>query len=316
MMFNERLSIAIPTFKRPELLDKCLTSLINQCMANSVAIYIYDDSCSDINGQIYSKHQGFYGGIFVVKNPQNLGIDHNINKCVCEANTDYVWLIGEDDLADENAVMKILDTIENHSPEYIVTNYQYISNDYNTKLNVALAVFEDTNINTAIFLQKYGWAVGFIGANIIKKTNWDNFENRFLGTYFNHVGKIFSQLQPDQELYLIASPLVYNRAESLESFSWINECFEVTHGFSEMAYILGDKYPIWESYCASFIAEYKKRINLNSIKTLIVLRAKGIYNRHKYDKFISDKSLPKYIISILPVALIKPFYLTFKKIKA
>lgn len=83
-----------------------------------------------------------------------------------------------------------------------------------------------------------------------------------------------------------------------------------------MAYILGDKYPIWESYCTSFIAEYKKRINLNSIKTLIVLRAKGIYNRHKYDKFISDKSLPKYIISILPVALIKPFYLTYKKIKA
>lgn len=316
MKINSKLSVAIPTYKRPHLLDKCLSSLLNQCLANSVSICIYDDSCSDLNKAIYYKYQALYNGIFVIYNSSNLGIDKNINKCVCEAETEYVWLIGEDDLANNSAIDKLLSVIENVNPEYIVTNYQYVSNDYNTKLKLALDIKEDKVFNSAKFFENFGWSVGFLGANIIKKSNWDNFENRFLGTYFNHVGKIFSKLRTDGDLFFIASPLVYNRAESLESFSWINECFEVTHGFSEMASILHDNFPAWSSYCSAFIAEYKKRINLNSPITLLVLRSKGIYNLDKFNKYVSNKTLLKYFIAVIPVIFIKPLYLTYKSIKS
>jgi hypothetical protein len=247
---------------------------------------------------------------------ENIGIDKNINKCVSLAETEYVWILGEDDIANNFAIDKILCVINTFKPDYIFTNYQYISNDYKTKLKIAVDINEDHKYKTSVFFQNYGWSVGFLGANIIRKTNWDNNENRFLGTYFNHVGKIFSKLKIDGNVYAISSPLVYNRAESLESFSWINECFEVTSGFSEMAHILERHFPEWGIYCAALINEFNKRINLNSYKTLLVLRSKGVYNIEKYHKFISQKTKLKYLISIFPKALLSPLYSFYKNLKA
>lgn len=309
-----KLSIAIPVYKRPNLLDKCLEALVSQCKSFSVPIYVYDDSCSNINEWVYSKYKKVYDKIYITHNELNIGIDYNINQCVNKSFSQYVWLVGEDDIVVDQSIVKILNVISTFSPKYIFTNYQYISNDYQYKLNVAVDIENIDKINANLFFQKYGWAVGFLGSNIINTDFWDTDDSKYLGTYFNHVGKIFSQLNLNDNIYVIDYPLIYNRAENLESFSWFQDCFEVTYGFKNMLDILSINQPEWKSAAIIAYQNFSKRINLNSSKTLLLLRAHKIYDLNKYRKysFFYKKSLIKYLISVFPS---QPLYLLLKLIK-
>ena len=310
-----KLSVAIPVYKRPELLNKCLEALVNQCKLFSIPIYIYDDSCSMINNWVYSKYNEIYNNIFIINNQFNIGIDNNINQCVNKALTQYVWLVGEDDIIVENSISNLINVITEFSPKYIFTNYQYISNDYKNKLHIAVDLKNIEKINANEFFQKYGWAVGFLGSNIINTDFWDKEDTKYLGTYFNHVGKIFSKLNINDNVYIIENPSIYNRAENLESFSWFKDCFEVTYGFKKLLEILSINHPEWKNSSLIAYQNFSKRINLNSNKTLLLLRAHNIYDLKKYSIFY-NKSLLKYLISIFPskpLLFLLKLYKYFKK---
>lgn len=313
-----KLTVAIPVYKRPELLNKSLEALVCQCKKYSVPIDIYDDSCSDINDWVYAKYIKDFDLLKITYNQLNIGIDNNINQCVNKADTNYVWLIGEDDVIVENAISNILKVITNYSPKYIFTNYQYISNDYKQKLNIAVNLQNTSSMVAKTFFEKYGWAIGFLGSNIINTNYWDRDNNKYLGTYFNHVGKIFSKLNINDEIYIIENPSIYNRAENLESFSWLNECFEVTYGFKDMLEILSIECQEWKESSLIAYDNFSKRINLNSPKTLLLLRAYKIYNLKKYRKYnnYTDKSYIKFLIAIFPTSpllILLKLYKLFRK---
>jgi abequosyltransferase len=313
-----KLSVAIPVYKRPDLLNKCLEALVIQCKLFSVPIYIYDDSCSTINNWVYTKFNQIYDKIFIIINELNIGIDNNINQCVNKASTQYVWLVGEDDIIEEQAISNILNLINNFSPKYIFTNYQYISNDYQHKLHVAVDLKNIEKLNANEFFQTYGWAVGFLGSNIINTNYWDKEDTKYLGTYFNHVGKIFSKLNLNDNIYVIENPSIYNRAENLESFSWFKDCFEVTYGFKSMLDILSLNQPEWKNSALIAYKNFRIRINLNSTKTLLLLRAHKIYNYEKYKKYTSFNKISflKFTISIFPpqpLFFLLKLYKYFKK---
>jgi hypothetical protein len=223
-------------------------------------------------------------------------------------------LVGEDDIIADQAISNILNVISNFSPKYIFTNYQYISNDYEHKLDVAVNLINIDNLNAKEFFQTYGWAVGFLGSNIINTNYWNKEDTKYLGTFFNHVGKIFSNLNLDDNIYIIENPSIYNRAENLESFSWFRDCFEVTHGYKNMLDILSLNHPEWKNSALIAYKNFSKRINLNSTKTLLLLRAHNIYNYDKFKNYriFNNKSLLKFIISIFPP---QPLFFSLKLYK-
>ena len=311
------LAVSIPTFKRPELLERCLEALAKQCITRGVEIYVFDDSCSDINRKVYEKLVPIYPNIQVNINARNFGIDKNIDQCITVPQSSYVWVIGEDDLVENGAIDLILERIESIHPEYMFVNYQYISNDYKRRLDVAIPEMIDQTYAAGVFFEKNGWATGFLGANIVNKKNWDSKCVDYLGTYFNHVGKIFSALDPSDEITAITKPIIFNRAESLNSFSWLHECFEVMEGFGFMTDSLGRSKPIWENYAKRCLVNYNNKINFMSYKSLLVLRAHGVYNIQKYQKHIAglNKSKLYLLISILPINLLYKTYNIFKTFK-
>jgi glycosyltransferase involved in cell wall biosynthesis len=311
------LAVSIPTFKRPELLQRCLEALAKQCITRGVEIYVFDDSCSDINRKVYEKLVPIYSNIQVNINAINLGIDKNIDQCITVPQSSYVWVIGEDDLVENGAIDLILERIESNHPEYMFVNYQYISNDYKRRLDVAIPEMVDQTYVAGVFFEKNGWATGFLGANIVNKKNWDSRCVDYLGTYFNHVGKIFSALDPSDEITAITKPIIFNRAESLNSFSWLHECFEVMEGFGFMTDSLGSSKPIWANYAKGCLVNYNNKINFMSYKSLLVLRAHGVYNFQKYQKYIArvNKSKLYLLISILPINILYKAYNIFKNFK-
>ena len=306
------LGISIPVYKRPHLLKRCLEALCPQCGAHDVDIYIFDDSCSDINQKVYDEFIPIYHNIHLHFNSKNLGIDENIDQCFTMPNTSYIWVIGEDDLVANCAIEFLLDRLLNSSPTYLFVNYQYISNDYKNLLHVACPEIPNGHLEAGRFFADYGWATGFLGANIINKNFWDSSCRDFMGTYFNHVGKIFSKLCPDDLIDVSSRPLVFNRAESLSSFSWLNEAFEVNAGFGQMLDLLSKPYPKWKLDAISARICFKERIDLGKFRTLLVLRALGIYNYQKYTEFMRDRKL-SWIYVLIAVAPISPLFWLYEK---
>jgi glycosyltransferase involved in cell wall biosynthesis len=309
-------SVSIPTYKRPSLLRRNLLMLAPQCLEHGIKIYIFDDSCSDINQWVYDEITIEWPCLEVHRNPKNLGIDRNIDQCISAPCEDYIWMIGEDDLAAKGAVSIILNRIEEH-PDYLFLNYQYISNDYGTLLHVAVPDVPEGTILAGEFFGNYGWAVGFLGANVVNKRFWDAGTEKFMGTYFSHVGKIFSALTPSSRISTISKPMIFNRAESLDSFTWIDDCFEVNSGFGRMIEILCVDNPEWKAEAEKCLDKFMSIMNIRNLKSILVLRALGVYNWKKYKLYM--RGLPSSVIyaavAVVPVSLMKNLYNLYRLFK-
>jgi glycosyltransferase involved in cell wall biosynthesis len=312
----QKLAVSIPAYKRPALLLRNLQHLAPQCLSNSIEIHIFDDSCTDINQAVYDQITAKWKCLKVYNNPRNLGIDRNIDQCISVPRSDYVWMIGEDDLVSDGAIGAILERLENR-PEYLFVNYQYISNDYSKLLRVAVNDLGAESSTAGDFFSRHGWATGFLGANVVNRSRWDIESTEYMGTYFNHVGKIFSQLAPSDRVEAITQPLVYNRAESLDSFTWLNDCFEVNAGFGNMIRTLSLKDSDWEPDATRALYGFQHKIDFRNFKSLLVLRALGIFDLKKYNTYVSDLPWwPFYaLIAVMPVPMLKMLYNIYKALR-
>jgi len=107
------LSIAIPTYNRPEKVKATILMLLPQ-VNNEAKIVIFDNH-SDTNIQNYLAAQlgdDILQNITVIRHQVNIGADANFARCFELCDTEYVWLLGDDDKVEPDAVNKILAEIK------------------------------------------------------------------------------------------------------------------------------------------------------------------------------------------------------------
>ena len=116
---NENLlGICIPTYNRGNYLKACLNSIIGQISKHNFPIYISDNNSNDNTETIVNNFKQLYSNMLFDKNDKNIGLSPNVIRAISMAKTDYVWLIGDDDVIRERAVDKII--------QYIIQGYDYI----------------------------------------------------------------------------------------------------------------------------------------------------------------------------------------------
>jgi hypothetical protein len=306
---SKRLGFCIPTYKRPELLLKACRSIIVAARDFAIPLYISDDSCSDINSEVIKVLHDEYPYIKYSINKTNLGIDgnivHSVNLCEC----DYAWLLGEDDLVLPGAVEKVLAIIDSKSPPFIFANYSYVNNDYSKiiKKNVT-GLQVDSIFESADFFSQYSWATGFIGGCVINKSCWSKVDiGSYMGTYYAHLGGIYEGI-PGKYVYAIAEPLVLNRAENKESFTWADQSIQVHFGWDRFLSLMRGIYGniICEKAITSSQVVFKKEPYM----WLISKRADGVYNARDWWNYIYRSNRRKrfvllaWLISHLPPLLL------------
>ncbi|MEJ7682698.1 MAG: glycosyltransferase family A protein [Segetibacter sp.] len=108
------LTIAIPTYNRPDRVRNTISRLLPQ-LTSQVKIMVLDN-CSDVNVKDHLKEQ--IGGdvldkVQVIRHRVNIGGDANFQRCFELCDTPYIWMLGDDDMVETNAIELIFEELNN-----------------------------------------------------------------------------------------------------------------------------------------------------------------------------------------------------------
>ena len=102
------LTIAIPTFDRNEILLRNIEKILPQ-MKDWVEIFVVDNHSkipvSETLDFLISKNKN--GCIRILRNSENIGVNANVLRCIEFCESEYIWILGDDDFP----VMGALETI-------------------------------------------------------------------------------------------------------------------------------------------------------------------------------------------------------------
>jgi len=227
------LGFAIPTYRRPELLDRALQSIVPQARALDAPIYIPDDSCDQTNVTVIGKWRQSYPLLTHEINERNLGIDRNIDKAIVGCPATYVHVIGEDDVIFPGFAARVMSIIRAQAPGHIVCSYVYLSNDYRQITGLPLIPPDASAASPKDLLPRYGWALGFIGANVFRRERFASCGVDGFGTYFHHIVRLTTYLEPTEPLGFVAEPLVGNRADDETTATWSGDRLNVVFGLEK-----------------------------------------------------------------------------------
>lgn len=318
-MYKWKLSISIPTYKRPEELKRNLNSIMTQAKQCNVGVYVFDDSCSDVNDGVYEEYVN-ENNFTVVRNEKNVGIDRNILNAAALPDSEYVWLIGEDDRLAKGALEKVLNTLNDCQYDFILPNYVRVKDDLTKTLGGRrVDVYKDITITGEQLFLQYAWAIGFIGGCVIKSDLFARAnQEKYLDTYFNHVGMILESMPRDGKVRVLADPLILNRSEGSDSFTWADVAFDVFNGFESMLQRESNNYSGVEISRA--IAVARKEFGHYGLKWILSKRADSLYNYEIYKKFISTASISPLnkrllcVMAFVPSTILKPFQYLLKDV--
>jgi len=109
------LSIIIPTYKRPDLLRQALLSAVNQRGQTRYEIIIVDnnvelDQTSSVCLDIINQHS--VDNIWLYRNKINLGMFGNWNRGIQLATSEWITILNDDDMLDDDYIFNMLVLIE------------------------------------------------------------------------------------------------------------------------------------------------------------------------------------------------------------
>ena len=112
------LTIAIPTYKRPNRLNDLLQVIAKQKMVNNEEweVLISDNHSCDTTASIVESYAQVIPNLVYVQQAENIGPDRNIWFLFQKARGEFVWLMPDDDnFADLMSVREVIDEL-NHAP--------------------------------------------------------------------------------------------------------------------------------------------------------------------------------------------------------
>lgn len=232
-MSNEmsyRLSICIPTFNRAEFLNLTLSNIIPLINAD-IEIVIMDGASTDDTSKIVQKWKNLCPSINYVQGDINNGVDADLASCVEFARGEYCWLMSSDDLFLETSIKRVMQEINEKNYTVLLgcrvdcsKEMKPLGNQHWIKHTDHATTFNFFNSDDFILyfdqVDSLGALFSYISSIIIHRQSWMNVKNgnKFFGTNYAHVFRIFEMLKKNGSMRYIDEPLVLCRMDN-DSFS-------------------------------------------------------------------------------------------------
>jgi abequosyltransferase len=215
-MDNRVLTIAIPTYNRAALLDKCLAAITAQLapVADRVEILISNNAATDTTRDIVEKYRPSFPAFRYHENETNVGPDLNIAKCFELTTTKYVWVFSDDDILLPDTLKHIVDILsQNDLGLLFLTPTWYFQDIANA--NISDEPFTCKVFNDSLeFIKEVNYWTTFITGNIINKSLVADLPTlyQFKGTNLLQLGWTMPAIFKARHNAKVFSPVVLGRA--------------------------------------------------------------------------------------------------------
>ncbi|MGV3581307.1 MAG: glycosyltransferase family 2 protein [Methylophilus sp.] len=225
------LTIAIPTFNRASCLDVCLKRLsdeldnlsLGQCKL--VKVYVSNNASTDQSVHTLRKYNfSKAGGCEFTSNEFNIGGERNAIKCYESATTQYVWILGDDDVILPGGLKLVLDTLLLQQPDILyLGNYHFIESYLDQKCAIkpktkAISICK----NSLDFAKRTNVMLTFISALVIRKrVNQDIMRDVTSGTNLPQLGWILPLLIGGNNFVIIEDWVVAAKGGNSGGYSLI-----------------------------------------------------------------------------------------------
>lgn len=110
MTSSPRVSVMIPAYNGERYLREALNSIVSQEGADYEVVLI-DDASTDTTPEI----AGSFSRVRYVRNPCNLGLAANFNRCLELAQSPYLCVFGQDDLMEPGCLARVSEVLDQHT---------------------------------------------------------------------------------------------------------------------------------------------------------------------------------------------------------
>lgn len=295
-------SVLIPTYNRPELLELALDSVLNQTYKN-IEIIISDDSTNDLTQEMIQPYLMKYPNIKYIKNPYSLE-EKNFEQCFNLASGMYVNFLMDDDLFHIEKIERMVRILESNEKVTLVTSVRELIDEHGAILppqpDTVRLFEEDTIVSGDIIanfiLENLTNIVGEPTTVLFRKGDIDVFGSYYGKSYtvLNDLATWMTLMKKGSVAY-IAQPLSYFRKHSGQNqvnprffyrnvFDWFN----IIHDGKQ------DGFLNVESKYASSITKY-----LN----FVIQRVVPLYKSLNLESMLVEYKVQQYVDEALEILL-------------
>lgn len=125
-----KVSVIVPVYNVETLLERCLTSLVNQTI-NDFEIIVINDGPTDGSAEIVHRFASEYPDLFKVIDQKNSGLSASRNRGVERATGKYIYFIDSDDYIKNDTLEIMINLAEKHNLDYIVDGFEQVDEQGN-----------------------------------------------------------------------------------------------------------------------------------------------------------------------------------------
>lgn len=152
------LTIAIPTWKRPEAVRKRLAELSKQIVAG-VELVVYENGGTEETRDAVAPFLNEQ--IHYAPSSSNQGMTHNFLRCIQDRDSEWLWMLGDDDSIFPESVSKLLKWLDvDQATKFITTRPFSDPTGHKLAIDNVKGLFDATSLDEALFISSTVWRRG------------------------------------------------------------------------------------------------------------------------------------------------------------
>ncbi len=230
------LAICIPNYNRIDklrrLLEETITQILRDSLEDEVELCVSDDHSAEDPSDLIRELKEVYPQIFFryARNEENRGMDYNFLKSVILAESEYCWMIGNDDLPTEYGIQKVVAQLKNcHSkPDLLVTPFDIYTDEEMVRGTIwplgdtrGQALQFDTSNQKEyekllLSVQHNSGLFGFLSNTVFRREKWLEYQGRFqdkLNTIFIQMYMNIQTLEDGAVYFYAPEKVIKNYAD-------------------------------------------------------------------------------------------------------
>lgn len=205
------LSIIIPTYNRANCLELLLESLKCELkgLENRVEVIIGDNASEDGTALLSQDFKQHWHATQIIRHTTNLGADENFCHCIEHCDSQFFWILGDDDLPRAGAIPLLVELLVNYDPDIVYMNSHWRETLTSHKEIGQLLTLQAMGMGRREFARRVHVWTTFISGCIIRRKHASVVVLRqFSGSALVQLGWIFAALQQGQKFIHVASTCV------------------------------------------------------------------------------------------------------------